>query len=56
MSEEVARKAAELLAMYETEILPVYIPEERQLPAGVAGGAYYDQFNVDDDPVGDDGA
>lgn len=32
-TEEVARKAAQALAAYETDPLPVYIPAERQLAA-----------------------
>lgn len=45
-TEEVARKAARVLAEHETDPLPVYIPEERQLPAGVA-------IDDDDDEGGD---
>lgn len=35
-TEEVARKAARELANYDADPLPVYIPEERQLPASTS--------------------
>lgn len=49
-TEEVARKAAAALAQYESDPLPVYIPEERQLAApATVGGADEDDFSIDDD-------
>lgn len=45
-SEDVARKAATVLARYDSNPLPVYIPEERQLAAAAPDGS---DFEVDDD-------
>jgi hypothetical protein len=53
-SEDLARKAAARLATYDTEIIPVYIPEERQLPAGVTVGGGDDDFDDDDEDLDED--
>ena len=37
-SEDVARKAAQVLTNYESDPLPVYIPPEHQLPSGDEDG------------------
>lgn len=42
-TEEIARKAARELANYDADPLPVYIPEERQLPPSTSS------FDDDDD-------
>ena len=53
-TEEIARKAAEVLNRYENPI-PVAIPAERQIPATVGGGDVEDaQLALDDDDHGND--
>lgn len=49
-TEEVARKAAAVLAAYDADPLPVYIPEERQLPVPA------DRDDEDDDLWGSAGS
>lgn len=47
-TEEVARKAARALAAYESDPLPVYIPQERQLAA--ASSTVEAELDFDDKP------
>lgn len=54
-TEEVARRAAAVLANYDTNPLPVYIPEERQLAAaGNVEADDDDDFEFNDDHEDDD--
>jgi hypothetical protein len=55
VTEELARKAAARIAYESGDPIPVYIPQERQLPASV--GASTDDFSIDadDDEDSDDG-
>ena len=48
-TEEVARKAAEAIARHDSDPLPVYIPETRQIPAAT------DAVTVPSDDDDDDG-
>jgi hypothetical protein len=59
-SEEVARKAAAVLAAHDADPLPVYIPEERQLASPVAlepaeDSEWTSGFSDDDDTDDIDG-